>query len=183
VSGFRSVEYSLVSFTVLLSLAFPLHAQVEVEALRKQSKGGRELRGLLCRRPPFGPDSHQHTSRASRILLASGNTHLWHTRTAFHSPPEPPNQCHLRRRALALPPTATATASRQKEKRRPNIPRPGIGGDVALREWPSHAAEIFSSRRRPDPGGRGHEAGQQQIERASGRVTRYFILGGSRDAG
>jgi hypothetical protein len=30
----------------------------------KASEGGRELRGLLCRRPPFGPDFHQQRADA-----------------------------------------------------------------------------------------------------------------------
>jgi hypothetical protein len=31
--------------------------------LRERAKEGRELRGLLCRRPPFGPDFHQQPGR------------------------------------------------------------------------------------------------------------------------
>jgi hypothetical protein len=41
---------------------FPFLAQVEVEVgtSQERAKEGSEFRGLLCRRPPFGPDFHQH---------------------------------------------------------------------------------------------------------------------------
>jgi hypothetical protein len=40
---------------------FPFLAQVEVEVgtSQERAKEGGESRGLLCRRPPFGPDFHQ----------------------------------------------------------------------------------------------------------------------------
>jgi hypothetical protein len=46
---------------------FPFLAQVEVEVevevgtSRERAKEGSEFWGLLCRRPPFGPDFHQHS--------------------------------------------------------------------------------------------------------------------------
>jgi hypothetical protein len=40
---------------------FPFLAQVEVGTSPERAKEGSEFKGLLCRRPPFGPDFHQQS--------------------------------------------------------------------------------------------------------------------------
>jgi hypothetical protein len=41
---------------------FPFLAQVEVGTSLVRAEEGSEFKGLLCRRPPFGPDIHQQAA-------------------------------------------------------------------------------------------------------------------------
>jgi hypothetical protein len=55
--------------------------------------GRKELRGLLCRRPPFGPDLHQHSSSGIDIKEDKENILVDGLVLAF--PLEPPMRARL----------------------------------------------------------------------------------------
>jgi hypothetical protein len=59
---------------------FPFLAQVEVEVgtSQERAKEGSEFRGLLCRRPPFGPDFHQQQATVKCSVRVAANSACQH---------------------------------------------------------------------------------------------------------